>query len=243
MNAPVKTENQVAIPTQESQLFILVEKVLTSANPDMAVIEKMLDMQERVLAKQAEMAFNRDFAMMAQEVPVIAETSEGHNITYAALETIDAVVRPILSKYGFATSFRVEHPEQNKVKVTCVLMHKDGHRESTSMELGADTSGSKNAVQALGSSVSYGKRYTLCAMLNITTAKEDDNGFAAKPFCPLTNEQVQMLTGLHSRLDNFQQQLFFEQFGSIYHINKSLFAKAQAALNKLLKQGNGNANT
>jgi len=119
MNAPVIH--------QENHLLVLVERVLSNPNPDMAVIEKMLDMQERVLAKQAEMAFNRDFAMMAQEVPVIAETSNGHNITYAALETIDAVVRPILSKYGFATSFRVEHPEQNKVKVTCVLMHKDCH--------------------------------------------------------------------------------------------------------------------
>jgi len=242
MNAPVNTQVPM-VQDQNNQLFGLIERVLSSPTPDMAIIEKMLDMQERVMAKQAEMAFDRDFAMMAPEIPVIANTSNGHNITYAALETIDAVVRPILSKFGFATSYRVEHPEPTKVKVTCVLMHKDGHRESTSMELNADTSGSKNAVQALGSSVTYGKRYTLCAILNITTAKEDDNGFAAKPFCPMTPEQTQMLTGLQDRLDQFQQQLFFEQFGSIENINKSLFTKAQSALNKLIKQGNGNANT
>lgn len=252
MNAPVNANSLPVVQQQENQLFGLVEKVLTSPNPDMAVIEKMLDMQERILAKQAEMAFNRDFAAMAQEIPVIAETSSidysdrngNTRITpYAALETIDAVIRPILSKFGFATSFRVEHPTQASVMVTCVLMHRDGHRETTSMTLNADTSGSKNAVQALGSSVSYGKRYTLSAMLNITTAKEDDNGFAARPFCPLTSEQSQMISGLHSRLDSFRQQLFFEQFGSLENINKSQFAKAQAALNKLIKQGNGNANS
>jgi len=59
----------------------------------------------------------------------------------------------------------------------------------------------------------------------------------------MTSEQIQMLKGLFDRLDSFQQQLFFEQFGSIENINKSLFAKAQSALNKLIKQGNGNANT
>lgn len=235
MNASI--QQNLAVVQQENQMFNLVEKVLTSQNPDMALIEKMLDMQERVLAKQAEMAFNRDFAEMAHKIPVIAETSNGHNITYAALETIDAVIRPILSQYGFATSFRVEHPTQTSVMVTCVLMHKDGHRESTSMTLNADTSGSKNAVQALGSSVSYGKRYTLCAMLNITTAKEDDNGFAAKPFCPLTNEQNQMLTSLHDRMNEVQKKFFFEQFGSIENINKSVFGRAQSAINRLIKQG------
>ena len=44
------------------------------------------------------------------------------------------------------------------------------------MKLPADTSGSKNVVQAIGSSVSYGKRYTMQALLNITSGGEDDDG-------------------------------------------------------------------
>ncbi len=76
MNAPVKTENQVAVQGQEGQLFSLVEKVLSSPNPDMAIIEKMLDMQERVMAKQAEISFNQSFSAMVNEIPVIAKSSE-----------------------------------------------------------------------------------------------------------------------------------------------------------------------
>jgi hypothetical protein len=37
-----------------------------------------------------------------------------------------------------------------------------------------DTSGSKTSVQGIGSTVSYGKRYTLCALLNISTGDDTD---------------------------------------------------------------------
>ena len=37
-----------------------------------------------------------------------------------------------------------------------------------------DTSGSKNGVQAVGSTVSYGKRYAICALLNISTGDDTD---------------------------------------------------------------------
>jgi hypothetical protein len=42
-----------------------------------------------------------------------------------------------------------------------------------------DASGNKNAVQALGSAISYGKRYTASALLNLTSHGEDDDSFRA----------------------------------------------------------------
>ncbi len=44
------------------------------------------------------------------------------------------------------------------------------------MEAPADTSGSKNMVQARGSTITYLERYTLCAILGIATADEDMDG-------------------------------------------------------------------
>ncbi|MEZ1441487.1 ERF family protein, partial [Pseudomonas shirazica] len=73
-------------------------------------------------------------------------------------EDINDIVKPIMQRFGFAVSFRVE-TVQTGVSVTGILMHCAGHREQTTMLVPIDTSGSKNAVQSLGSSVSYGKRY------------------------------------------------------------------------------------
>ena len=44
------------------------------------------------------------------------------------------------------------------------------------MEVQADKSGSKNVIQAVGSAVTYGQRYTLIGALGITTADEDIDG-------------------------------------------------------------------
>ena len=44
------------------------------------------------------------------------------------------------------------------------------------MELPVDTTGSKNAVQAVGSSTAYGKRYVMEALLNLTSRGQDDDG-------------------------------------------------------------------
>jgi hypothetical protein len=44
------------------------------------------------------------------------------------------------------------------------------------MELPVDTSGSKNPVQAVGSSTAYGKRYVMEALLNLTSRGVDDDG-------------------------------------------------------------------
>jgi hypothetical protein len=50
-----------------------------------------------------------------------------------------------------------------------------GHKIETSIEAGSDTSGSKNAIQAIGSTISYLKRYTLENVLGLS-ADEDNDG-------------------------------------------------------------------
>ena len=110
--------------------------------------------------------------------------------TYALWEDIHGVLTPILHRFGFALSFRTGH-EAGLLTVTCVLTHKKGHSERTTLHLAPDLSGDKNPVQAVGSSLSYGKRYTACALLNIATSGEDDD---ARTACPtLTFAQIQEL--------------------------------------------------
>jgi hypothetical protein len=88
-------------------------------------------------------------------------------------------------KHGFALTFRTDFT--NGITVTGVLSHSAGHREETSITLPADASGSKNAVQAVASTVSYGKRYTAGALLNLTSHGEDDDAYAASPEVDITD--------------------------------------------------------
>jgi hypothetical protein len=113
---------------------------------------------------------------MQGEMPVVIERGRTDKTKYARLEDIQKTVRPTLQKFGFAISFQTEWPESGGVKVIGILTHKDGHQRTSEFLSAADKTGSKNDIQALGSSVSYGRRYTTLDLLNITTSEADDDG-------------------------------------------------------------------
>ena len=99
--------------------------------------------------------------------------------TYATWEdTVDAI-RPILARHGFSLSFKPGRSPKGVPTVTGVLRHEAGHKEEAELELPADTTGDKNAVQAVGSTMSYGQRYVAKMLLNLTSRGEDDDGPAA----------------------------------------------------------------
>ena len=150
---------------------------------------------------ETRLSFLAALAKLQRRLPVIVErgTVAGRDgkvqSTYALWEDINETLRPLLARHGFALTFRTGNQDGNII-VTCVLSHKDGHSEQTSLALPADLTGGKNAVQAIGSSTSYGKRYTACALLNITTRGEDDDGARAGLGPTIGEEDVVMLREL-----------------------------------------------
>jgi hypothetical protein len=60
-----------------------------------------------------------------------------------------------------------------ELKVTCVVTHREGHSERTTMTGPEDYSGFKTLIQSRGSSVSYLERYTLKGAFGLTSADAD----------------------------------------------------------------------
>lgn len=164
-------------------VLAVIERAALNPEIDVEKMKALFELQERIMARKAEMAFNAAFAQMQSEMPEIAERGkikvhEEVRSKYALFEDINDTIKPILQRHGFAIMFKTK-TAKDLVSVVPILIHKDGYREvGDPVELGADTSGSKNSVQSIGSSVSYAKRYGLLALLNITTRGEDDDGFA-----------------------------------------------------------------
>lgn len=128
--------------------------------------------QERREASQALKAFDQAIAAAKAEIPVIVKNTQGHNYKYADFAAIAREVDPILSKYGLQYRFRTIQSDK-AITVTCILFG-HGHKEECTLSAGADTSGSKNAIQSLGSTLTYLQRYSLVQMLGLATAKDDD---------------------------------------------------------------------
>lgn len=178
---------------QNNSALTVIENMVSSGNFDVNVARELIEMQKDIMKQQAIINFNHDFSLMSKKIPVIAKSKKAHTTMYAPLEDIVKVVQPILSEHGFSVSFSTQQNNLDSVTITCTLMHKDGHSTSTELQLPTKAvNNSMNAMQAIGAAITYGKRYTISGLLNISTGDDDNNGFTvnAKTSKPrLTDEQ------------------------------------------------------
>jgi len=171
------TELQVG---QSAGVMAVIERAVTNPDVDIEKMQQLLDMQERIMAKDAEMTFNQAMVSALAEIPSFEQSTKGHQFMYASFESINHVVKPILAKHNLFMNFTTSFNGDGGVMVTAVITHKDGHAKQTTGLFPFDTTGSKNDIQAVGSAISYGKRYMQNSLLNITTHSEDDDGFASQ---------------------------------------------------------------
>ena len=181
---------QVADP-----MVSMIERVASDPNADLDKLERMLAMKERIDAEAARSAFAADFASASAEFPSIPLNGVGHNNKrYALLKDIVSKTRPVLSRYGLVLNFAA-NTLNGSVEVTAKLSHKMGHTESVTINLPADKSGSKNDVQAVGSSLTYGQRYAAQSILGLSLGDDiDDDGAAHSD--TVTIDQFRELRGL-----------------------------------------------
>lgn len=177
-NQALSGPEQPPIPVSESAaIFQIIERAARDPSVDIDKMQRLMDMQEKMQASRARTAYAEDFAAMQPHLPIIPEHGKGHNnASYALWEDVNELIKPVLSQFGFGLSFKVKDA-QGGVEITAVCTHREGHSDETSKTFPVDTSGNKNAIQAQGSTISYGKRYTATALLNLTSRLEkDDDG-------------------------------------------------------------------
>jgi hypothetical protein len=221
--------------SESAAILQVIERMAVNPAVDVEKFERLMAMHERIQAKRAETAFNADLAVMQPKLPIVSHRGEIKNregkvvSSYAKWEDINEAVLPVLSAHGFSLTFRVGQDGAARV-VTAFLRHRDGHKEETTLSLPLDTSGFKNDVQAVGSSLSYAKRYTAMALLNITTTGEDDDGQKAGTDYISEAQKDELVELLRETNSDVAKFLKFIGAASLDQIRASDFNKARSAL-------------
>lgn len=162
------------------------------AGADISVLEKLMGLSERWAANQARMAFNDALAKASANFKPVVKNCTGHNNRkYADLSAIEAAVKTALNEQGLRYNFTSQQVN-GQLAVTCVLSHRDGHLVENTLMAAPDNSGSKNSIQAVGSTSSYLMRYTLVQALGLSFV-EDDDGAAAGLGAKVSPEQVETI--------------------------------------------------
>ena len=208
----------------------LIERALASG-AGMDVIEKFMILQERWEQNQARKDFDASIAAAKAEIPPITRNATGHNDKkYADFSAIAAVVDPILGKHGLSYRFRTV--QTDRISVTCVLSHKSGHSEETTLAGPPDATGSKNAIQAIGSTLTYLQRYSLVQMLGLAAARDDD-GRSAAGGEKISLDRAEYLIALCEEVSADKDALCkYFKIASIADLAAKDFDRAVAALNK-----------
>ena len=176
----------------------MIERLAMDPQSDLSKLERMLEMKEKLDAQQAKAAFDSAFSRASAGFPEIPLNgkNEHQKTRYALLKDILSGVRPILSQHGLALSFSTVVDEKF-VTVTAELSHEGGHSKRNSIPLPRDTGAGRNAVQAVGSSQTYGQRYTAQAILGLSLGEDtEDDGIGATSPETITAEQYVVLRNL-----------------------------------------------
>jgi hypothetical protein len=150
------------------------------------LLQKLLDIQLQCEEKLAQRAFVAAMARFKSHAPPVLpldsevdfKTDKGRTHYYhATLGGILTAITPHLSQEGLSIRATTTQ-SKDEVTVTAILEHEGGHFESASLTGPYDRSGNKNAIQAIGSTITYLRRYLTTSLLGIGTGDVDDDGGA-----------------------------------------------------------------
>lgn len=114
------------------------------------------------------------------------------NSKYATLASIIDAARKPLADNGLAFSQMLGYGDDGIVLLDTMLMHSSGQWIASEVAIkSSPTNRGVNEVQALGSALTYYKRYALAAILGISTADEDDDGNTAQQARPARQKPEQ----------------------------------------------------
>jgi hypothetical protein len=187
---PVQIEGPVSqVPMLQSEgaaVLGMIERAARDPSVDINKLQQLMEMRERIEARNAEAAFDR--ALTAAQAGMVRVRTDSNNpqtkSRYASYGALDAAMRPIYTGAGFALSFNTENPAPEIVRVICRVSHQGGHSRTYQIDMPADGKGAKGGdvmtkTHATGSAVSYGMRYLLKMIFNIAVSDKDDDGNAA----------------------------------------------------------------
>jgi len=187
MNEPIPIEAVAVRPQAENNAVLaVIERAARDPSVDVSKMERLLELAEKVHKRQAEAAFDEAMNAAQGEMRPVARDADNPQTRsrYASYGALDNAVRPIYSSHGFALSFGSRAPVVDRVTVTCHVSHRAGFARDVEIDLPADGKGAKGGdvmtkTHATGSAISYGMRYLLKMIFNISMGEYDDDGNAA----------------------------------------------------------------
>jgi hypothetical protein len=212
-------------------------RIAVSQNADIDKLTKLMDLQERWERSEARKAFVIAMNAFKAKPPAITKNKDvafgNTKYSHATLDHVCDAVTKGLSEHGISHRWKVEQsPEW--ITVSCVLTHAQGHSEETVLKGTPDNSGSKNSIQAIGSTVTYLQRYTLLAACGLAAGNDTDGRVPDNASNGNLSEQVEWIKNA-ANLDELRKlfEQAYKQFAGNPNAQRVLIAAKDARKKEL----------
>ena len=221
----VKAEPNELVQADNSPASMM--QMALSNGADLASIEKMMELQERWERNEAKKAYVAAMAEFKKTpLKILKDKKVSFNQTnysHASLGNVTDSIGTELSRHGISASWETKQ-DQGNITVICTLTHSMGHSESTSLTAPPDSSGKKNNIQAIGSTVAYLQRYTILAITGVATHDQIDDDGRASEVVYITDKQAgQIFDTMNSKNVNAPHFLDYLKVGSVEEIPANRF--------------------
>lgn len=224
----------------------LIERLATNPDVDVEKLNRILDMQERVIDKQNEQLYNAAMVQAQANMPVVGKDKDNTQTQskYSSYEAILGATQPIYTAEGLGVSFYEEDSVvENHVRFCADVMHESGYTKKRHVDIPLDSAGIKGTINKTGphakvSSISYGRSVLMKMIFNIPTGDDDDGNGAGSQL--ITEDQE---NELHSMIiDNDLGEKYIPIFckfckvESLRDIKSKSFGRAKSSLNSVIAQ-------
>ena len=242
-NTPAE-QGTTMMTTQAGQLLATV----TQQGASTETLEAIAKLYREERDDQRRTSFNAAMSKAQMEMrPVSADaTNPQTRSKYASYAALDKALRSIYTKHGFGLSFdTADTGAADMVRVICVVSHCEGYERQHHIDMPADGTGIKGnrmmtSTHARGSATTYGMRYLLKMIFNVSIGEDDDDGNKAGSKVELVDEkEIAEINGLLERLPDSVKESMLGAYTivSVDQLPAAAFPKAIKALNKYITDG------
>jgi hypothetical protein len=181
-----KRDDTAPLPAvQPNNLMTALAVAAADPRMDVAKVERLFAMHKELQDREAAQAFADAMAKAQANIrPIAKDRRNDHTKSwYATLAAIVDEATPVVTAEGLSVSYDtyepsgrdkdMEKPIESWHRVIALVSHRGGHVRKYHLDGPLDDAG-KTGIQAMGSTVSYLRRYLFCMIFNVATADDND---------------------------------------------------------------------
>jgi ERF superfamily len=208
----IRTAPVLGSPVLGSPVMDMIQTAL-SRGASLEQLQQLIDLKERIEAAEAKKAYVEAMAAFKKEPLIVTKdkVNKQYDSRYTSISNLVNTVNPVLSKYGLSADWEID--QSNGIRVTCVMTHSLGYSKRFPLQVPPDTSGAKNPLQQIKSSLTYAKIATYEAACGIASAEgnldDDGNGSGGNSQSMPEEEQVSRMDAIEGASTEEELKRFY----------------------------------